>query len=565
MPIIQWPKLGFRGGTPGFNPQHFASQANVFSLVGGGTGGAARIVNGPGLSQRPTLAGSPLPTTKLDGRIGPMCYNDGNTGTIAYSGMPTAAFTALTVATIARVDVVTGAAQTAFSDDTASSNVGAGLFLYVASTLVPQLRCGGSTVQVSVAPPALSMGVPYFVAFTGSVNKAGYYVIKNLVTGQRWHGTTAAFQATLAGGGGALHIGNTSSTFAGLDGGVAAAMRSNVELLPQQLLAFADDPWEFWYPSELILTQALATVSTAVTGTFAVTEAPDTAVFAGGVVVSGTLVATEAPDIAVFAAGTPMTGTLAANEAGVALSNSVFTENSVIGTSIGAFSVAGIDSAAFNGVFSASSTLAVTETQDSAAFTGSLPGVITGTLAVNEAGISLSNPVFPENSAVNTDIGTLSVFGIDTGVFVGTNTGIAGTLVATESLDVALFGSTVIPANILGTFALTEAKDTTVFSGALFGPSGQLAATEASDVLAFSGTLVIAAVLAATETRDSAAFNGFLLPLPDITGTLAVTEARDICYFASRIDEEDSPADFANWKFGRRFDRSLTDRFGVRV
>lgn len=416
---------------------------------------------------------------------------------------------------------------------------------------------------------------------------------------------------------------------------------------------------------------AFAGSVTGIAGTLAATGAIDVAAFAGSVLVSGTLAATDTKDVAAFAGVTTTVssgalaatdikdvavfagnlsgcvGSFAVNEVGVGITNSTFPSNSAMGTPVGDLFVTGLDTAAFNGFVGVSGTLATTEAKDIASVVGTLPNVILGTLAVNEAGVSLDDNTFPPNSPVNTAIGTLSVVGIDTAVFNGA-VGVNGTLVVTEATDTALFNGQVIPIGIngslavieasdvatingalglqtSGTLAATEAKDVAVFAGqvviagqlaaidapdtvaviatvggaigtlgvteapdvALFngrvGTAGTLAATEAIDAAAFTGTLTgIAGTLVATEAKDVAAFNGLLtqtfgtlaategvdvaafngtVPLLELFGILSATETADAAYFVGTLGEEELQADFANWKFGKRFDRSLTCRF----
>jgi hypothetical protein len=77
---------------------------------------------------------------------------------------------------------------------------------------------------------------------------ARYWVMKNLPTGAIYSGSLGSIPATFSGGSGTLSVLNTG-TFNNIDGGLAAAMRSNVFLTLNQLLAWANDPWSFWYPN----------------------------------------------------------------------------------------------------------------------------------------------------------------------------------------------------------------------------------------------------------------------------------------------------------------------------
>jgi hypothetical protein len=486
--------------------------------------------------------------------------------------------------------------------------------LAVTEALDTALFAGGPVISAALA----TTEAPDVAVFNGSVVVSG-----TLVT------TEATDIAAFAGGGTAAITGTLAVTeakdVAAFVGGIFATATLAV-IEAKDVVAFAG--------------------SVGVSGTLAVTDVRDVATFAGSVLVSGTLAVTEAKDIAAFAGNVNLiTGILAANEAGVGITNASFPANSAIGIVVGDLFVTGIDTAAFTGFAGVFGGLAVTEAKDVAAFTGTLPAVITGTLAANEAGVSSTNYTFLANSAVNTIIGTLSVVGIDTALFNGA-VGVNGTLGATETKDTALFNGQVIPIGITGTLTVTEARDVAAFNAVLAGASGTLVATEARDiaafiatsvikgqlaateappdtaafngkvgvsgtldavesidsilfngyigsagllvateardVAAFTGSVVISATLVATEAQDIAAFEGFRIPLPewfatlDVTeapdtaqfnvlaelfGILSVTEARDIANFDARTIEEEAPADFENWKFGKRFDRSLTSRF----
>lgn len=140
-----------------------------------------------------------------------------------------------------------------------------------------------------------------------------------------------------------------------------------------------------------------------ITGTFAATEAVDTAAIIGDVDVSCTLAAAEASDIAAIASDVDIAGTLAAGETA--------------------------DTAALAGGVRVAGLLAATEASDIAAIAGNLAVGIIGSLAATEAA--------------------------DTAAITGAVT-IASVLSASEPIDVAAFVATL---EITGSLAASETSD----------------------------------------------------------------------------------------------------------
>ena len=347
--------------------------------------------------------------------------------------------------------------------------------------------------------------------------------------------------------------------------------------------------------------------SVVVAGTFALIEAADIVSLGGNVTsaITGTLTAIDTRDIVSISGNTTVaiSGTLAAKEAGIGLSNNIFLENAAVNTVVGTLAVTGIDTAVISGsVTGIAGTLSVNEAQDQALFFGGLVGV-TGTLVANEVGILLSSNTFLENAVTNTVIGALSVIGVEGAAFSGF-VGVSGTLATTEIADAAVLNGTLVPITTgmlaatetpdvaafsvavftaitgqlaateaidgavfngavhsppVGQFAVTETQDAAVFSGAVTGIPGQLAVTEAADLAAFIGITGVLGQFAAIEAPDLAVFNGAITE--DLTtGDLLVVEPADVAFFTGVAAEPDD-SDFENWKFGHRFDRSLTSRF----
>lgn len=180
------------------------------------------------------------------------------------------------------------------------------------------------------------------------------------------------------------------------------------------------------------------------------------------------------------------------------------------------------DAAAFTGAISDNGALAVTEAADVAAFTGTVALAPAGPLAVTEAP---DVAAFTANTAISGILTTTEA--PDSASFTGT-TIVSGALATTEAQDVASFTASYA---VTGTLATTEAKDLAAFT-ASYAVSGILATTESPDIAAFTGSGVTpSGVLAVTEAPDVAAFTGTTIT----SGTLATTEAKDLAAFTGTV------------------------------
>lgn len=119
-----------------------------------------------------------------------------------------------------------------------------GLTISVASTGKLQFNLGGVvTVTTTMAPVVVN--VPFFMVaswFSGSTNNI-FWTVTNLNTGQIYTETDGTASSPLASNG-IYSVGGN----AGTGGGVGPAMWSPVVLSKAQQLAWAADPWSFWYP-----------------------------------------------------------------------------------------------------------------------------------------------------------------------------------------------------------------------------------------------------------------------------------------------------------------------------
>lgn len=179
------------------------------------------------------------------------------------------------------------------------------------------------------------------------------------------------------------------------------------------------------------------------------------------------------------------------------------------------------DTSAFSGGVLVSGTLAVTETTDVTVFNGGV--LVSGTLAVTE-----NTDVTVFNGAVGTT-GTLAVTeGQDTSAFSG-GVLVSGSLAVTETTDISAFSGDIL---VSGSLSVTETQDVSVFSGTVGNvTTGTLAVTEGSDTSAFSGGVLVSGSLSVTEGSDTSSFSGGVL----VSGTLSVTEGQDTSSFSGSV------------------------------
>lgn len=157
-------------------------------------------------------------------------------------------------------------------------------------------------------------------------------------------------------------------------------------------------------------------------------------------------------------------------------------------------------------------------------------GGVTGTLAATEAQDSAS---FSGSASAPSVTGTLSATDAqDTASFTGTLI-FSGLLSATESPDSAAFAGTAYAPGVSGTLAATDGADSAVFTGAL-SFVGSLAAVEAQDLAAAAGTFGPSGTLAATDQKDSATFSGGYTG--GVAGLLVAAEQPDSALFAGAVD-----------------------------
>jgi hypothetical protein len=229
--------LLFPGGrTPGFDPSHVAANKIRYSGIPAG----ATFLN---LLNNTTSTIGGTASLKIT-PMGPAVYTA--TGAANYNSVTaTASETPIAVTQAAIVTPITSNASGSYLFCTDVTNATTENALMILS-LVVEFSCNGSYTSGIT----LSLNTPYFVAVSvrnNSGNLAGNFVVINLLTGQ-------IFTATLTGTSRILQAstfnwgigGNTLNSRSGVQ--IAAVMYSVGYLSLQQLLLWAQAPWDFWYP-----------------------------------------------------------------------------------------------------------------------------------------------------------------------------------------------------------------------------------------------------------------------------------------------------------------------------
>lgn len=243
--------LAFPGGVnPGFDPSHVAARNCLFSAAAAPNGFINCLNGKPG-----TVGGSP--TNEIRGGMGPAVVFTTNADTTF--ALPSTSFNQGTMAAIFRCAGTTGSPQYILNN-IATSSMGIGISLVGNSDFGYVL---GGTSRPSLIPYVAN--APYFfaVSFNGSVGAS-------LIAIRLDTGAIITFASTSQAGGagdGNIYLGNRGLNTRQLNGSIAAAMFSNVYLSPLQLLAWAQSPWDFWYPPTVqnLLFSGLGGASSALT------------------------------------------------------------------------------------------------------------------------------------------------------------------------------------------------------------------------------------------------------------------------------------------------------------
>lgn len=230
------------GYSPGIDPTHPAVRASGKFLRFSGIASGSNFIRLDKLPIKGTVSGTI--TGGVHGIIGPYVNNAGTAASINFAGNSVVAATSCTQAAIAIT--VTGAITQFFcATSTGTSNV-------------PTLAMDGGSNNLSLAALtgtpnlisgiALTGGTPYFLAATYPINSTGlcHFVAANLVSGVIIQKSVTNTFTSVASSGTYCICGDNAIDACNQI--VAAAMYSTAGLTPGQLLAWAGDPWAFWYP-----------------------------------------------------------------------------------------------------------------------------------------------------------------------------------------------------------------------------------------------------------------------------------------------------------------------------
>jgi hypothetical protein len=221
------------GHAPGFDPTHVAAFGSPLAAVTL-SGGLINLLTG----QAGSNVSSPVPVQRS---IGPcLTYDTTNYAYTEFSSL----FTSNTVATYAGIILLTDT-----SSFSCIGSDGNNQFAIYNGNLCFYIDTGGllsSNIN-------LSANVPYFVAGSFLTGYGANFVAVNLQTGQTQTYFASGPSYVLGATFGAITIGNNRPSYTGqpLNGYLATVMYGTTFLSLSQLLAWAAEPWSFWYPGTL--------------------------------------------------------------------------------------------------------------------------------------------------------------------------------------------------------------------------------------------------------------------------------------------------------------------------
>jgi hypothetical protein len=249
--IIQAPqrsKLIYPAGAqPGFDAAHPASQNVRLSAIPFRFGGAS---NTPQAMYINLLTGKPAISflaqndVKINSYIGPSANFVANNGQYIYFPAGTGKPNTVVAQTMAGIVFLYSVAASSGILAT-SKTTSTGQLLFIGPNTIGNYSWGdGADTHFSFPTSALT---PYFFAISIN-NSIASGVLKNLATGQVFSGTKAS-TSTMKTTDGAFTIGLDQNLLNDpANGLISAVMASDVFLSEMQLLAWADDPWAFWFP-----------------------------------------------------------------------------------------------------------------------------------------------------------------------------------------------------------------------------------------------------------------------------------------------------------------------------
>jgi hypothetical protein len=132
-------------------------------------------------------------------------------------------------------------------------DIGSSIGMYIKGLSSPanlELFSGGD-VSATISSQIYTL-TPYFVCFNFPANPSiGNFVWTNLTTGAVTYSVQSGSATTIGNFAGSCAVGADSATGTSdppHGPGIACAMMSTAKLSVSQLIAWAADPWSFWYP-----------------------------------------------------------------------------------------------------------------------------------------------------------------------------------------------------------------------------------------------------------------------------------------------------------------------------
>lgn len=240
--IVRPPRgpLAFPGIRPGFDSSHVAAAGVQFSGVAADGGGFFNVLTGkPG-----TKNGTP--TSVVNSVLGRTSYFSSNTDNATFS-YPSTAWLSQTMAAIVVFDAATSASPRVLLSTSATA--AAGMLILANATNEFAVTFGGSqtTFAAGAGVPAVTAGIPIFFAVSVQSATRYTYIVTRLDNGVSMSGGATTATALTAGDT-SIYVGNRGTNSRQANGKIAAVAHSASFMSAAQLLAWANDPWSFWYP-----------------------------------------------------------------------------------------------------------------------------------------------------------------------------------------------------------------------------------------------------------------------------------------------------------------------------
>jgi hypothetical protein len=242
--------LAYPGRAPGFDPSHLVASNTMLSAVAAG----ANFVNCLNGSNGTVVAGSTpvLPSGGLYGALGPavnFSLATNPVGKTSYVSFPGSSTNVRTVTIGALLYFLVNGAQAV--GVVANDSNGSGVSFRVNNSGTFTLQLAGVASYNSSAVTLNAAGFYFVAASVNTLTGAYCFVLLNLLTGQTTYEALSGSAHTPGSPTGSFVVGNYGNAAAPaseMNGAIAAVAYINGYRPLPQLLAWAADPWSFWYP-----------------------------------------------------------------------------------------------------------------------------------------------------------------------------------------------------------------------------------------------------------------------------------------------------------------------------